>query len=316
MTISMNLNVTSKVNHRLASLLAFALVGSACPAPLPGGTDSDGSTGSTGSTATDGSGSSTSEGSSSGGSGSSGSSSGSSDTSSGSTSASSTTGGGACPANPDFTCAAPYSCAADECGGLEDRFDEDGCLRPSCGDDSECGGGEVCYRPADWGGCAGSVFACSDMDGSCQCYGTDDCGGAYCVPESLAPAKVDGPAGPGRVDNACSPDDGPAVEVTIGLDDQDAACKAVLGASTIRVVIWNMGAPLAPGIYALGPDMGAAWYDKDGDGMWSTSDVGVLTIDGWDANGVSGSYSVIVDGEQVVGSFAALAFCDNPPMCG
>jgi hypothetical protein len=89
----------------------------------------------------------------------------------------------ACPNNPDFPCA-PESC--ENCGDLFSGFDEDGCLRAGC---DACAADEVCFRPADWGGCASSgVFCEVDPETQqCGCGGTDDCGGSYCVPSAIAP---------------------------------------------------------------------------------------------------------------------------------
>ena len=232
------------------------------------------------------------------------------------TMSSSTTDGPGCAPDPDFTCVAPYPCDGGACGGLEDRFDEGGCLRPACSEDQACTGGTVCYQPSMWGGCAGSVFSCADEGGTCSCFGSEDCGGAYCVPESLLPPTVPGPVGPARIDDACSPNDAPALELAIGLDSEEGACKAALSGASLRIALWYSGAPLEPGVYTLSDGAGAAWYDKEGDGDPLASDKGVLKIEAWDAEGVSGSYAVLVGGEAIVGSFAAAPYCASGALCG
>lgn len=89
---------------------------------------------------------------------------------------------------PAHTCSKAINCGGwARCGGTH-RFDELGCQRSDCVDDSQCAAGERCYRALDFGGCASSNVICNDLaDGSCECTVTDDCAGSYCVPESEYP---------------------------------------------------------------------------------------------------------------------------------
>jgi hypothetical protein len=93
-----------------------------------------------------------------------------------------------CPDTPGFACSAPLDCEPGVCGGTFSQFDENGCLRRSCGDDGDCEGGEVCFRPQDFGGCASSDVFCDDnAQGECVCGGNPDCSGSYCLPPELVP---------------------------------------------------------------------------------------------------------------------------------
>lgn len=123
--------------------------------------------------------------------------------------------------------------------------------------------------------------------------------------------------GPGRAEEACSPDDGPAVELFFGLED--ATCDAVsAGGPILRLIVFNRSAPLAPGSYALdGMDGGFVWLDADGDGNADVdATTGMVTIEAWSGDRVTGSYAVDRgDAETLVGDFA-VSFCDANPMCG
>lgn len=66
------------------------------------------------------------------------------------------------------------------CGGAGSIYTEDGCVRQSCGDDSDCPEDHYCKEgfPSSW--------SCEDVDGECQCGGTADGNGAMCVPDVLS----------------------------------------------------------------------------------------------------------------------------------
>jgi hypothetical protein len=90
--------------------------------------------------------------------------------------------------NPAHMCSTPIACEPRICGGPGAAFDDDGCLRRSCGSDDDCADTEVCYRPQDWGGCASSGGTCHDApDGGCECVFDPDCSGAWCLPGDEAP---------------------------------------------------------------------------------------------------------------------------------
>ena len=95
----------------------------------------------------------------------------------------------ACDAYPAHTCSEAISCRGANCGAGE-PFSKEGCLRSTCESDKDCGEKERCYRAEDFDGCESSNITCEDgEDGSCQCGQTDDCGGAYCIPEDEFPAQ-------------------------------------------------------------------------------------------------------------------------------
>lgn len=91
-----------------------------------------------------------------------------------------------------FNCAKTVNCGMGySCGDLDTPFDAMGCLRARCETDGDCLDIERCYRPSDFGpGCVSSNLSCNDTASNiCSCIGTDDCGGAYCVPASMYPSK-------------------------------------------------------------------------------------------------------------------------------
>lgn len=82
-------------------------------------------------------------------------------------------------------------CEALKCGDLYSEWAADGTLRSDCDlDDCPCPSGQTCFQPQWWGGCTPTNLICSDGDddGLCNgCGGSEDCGGAYCVPDEIAP---------------------------------------------------------------------------------------------------------------------------------
>ncbi len=93
-----------------------------------------------------------------------------------------------CPDSPNFSCTVPFNCTDFPCGGLQDRFDGDGCPRPSCSADEPCPAGQVCYQTGAWGECNASGLSCEDEGDVCRCDQSLDCQDvSYCVPEDLGP---------------------------------------------------------------------------------------------------------------------------------
>ena len=76
----------------------------------------------------------------------------------------------------------PVDCMKQSCGELLSRHDAQGVRWKSCDAVTCCEPGFGCFRPFDWGGCVPSVWGCG--------FATEDCGGAYCVPEALKPPPV------------------------------------------------------------------------------------------------------------------------------
>jgi len=204
-----------------------------------------------------------------------------------------------CEGNEDFTCAGAYECG-ESCGDLGSRFDAQGCLRPSCGDDDECGADEFCYG-GDWGICTGSSFTCADSDGSCECGGTDDCGGNYCVPKSSLSAGE--PLIGARLGEACGPDDGNAITLQLGTSE----CEGDLPDPSMELILWGQSNPIVSGTYPI--DEGTSSDSAAFGG-------GKLTIDSWNGSQVTGSYAVIFGGSLYEGSFDSVEFCKFELMCG
>jgi len=277
----------------LGGLVSLALV-TACPSPVGSTTDSDGST-TDGSTSTTGTTNqtatvtitTTSA----------------TDPTTGSTS-SPTTGDPICPVSDGFSCVGGYDCG-ESCGEFASRFDDEGCVRPSCSSDGDCGEGEVCYG-ANWGLCTSSQYNCADESGSCGCDSTDDCGGNYCVPTSTLPGSAI-PLDRFRLDNDCGPDDGPAVKLEIDQGEDEAVCKTQFSEPWLRLTATEMGGPLEPGTYPL-PQGESSSGDAYGGG-W-------LTIDTWEGGYASGSYAAIFGDALFEGAFVDAEFCGTEAQCG
>lgn len=73
-----------------------------------------------------------------------------------------------CPAHAEFDCVTPIGCENPNapCGGCNDIFGADGCLRPVCNDDDECGSGERCASIPTF-----LNLMCNEIDGACVCGG-------------------------------------------------------------------------------------------------------------------------------------------------
>jgi len=97
--------------------------------------------------------------------------------------------------------------------------------------------------------------------------------------------------------------------LAIGLED--ATCVAgYADQEWLDIQVWQSG-PLLPGEYPIdsavynsaNPDPGPKTY-------------GILTIDTWDNDSVSGSYVVGFANTHLSGSFEQTLYCDLQPMCG
>ncbi len=210
--------------------------------------------------------------------------------------------GSACPHSPTYHCTEAPECD-DSCGVGTSRQDENGCPRPDCG--SGCPDGMRCFEPALWGGCAYSYEECTEQEGVCECVISDDCGGAWCVPEDAFTTVP----GISRFESTCAPNDGPAVHLRIGLEAE--TCNADYAAQQwLELQLWRPG-PLAPGVYPID----AAIYNTSGDDP-GPQVYGIVTIESWDNNVVSGSYLIGFENVDLAGDFSQTPYCDLQPMCG
>ncbi|MBC8073998.1 MAG: hypothetical protein IAG13_37105 [Deltaproteobacteria bacterium] len=107
----------------------------------------------------------------------------------------------------------------DSCGVLESPYDANGCVRPECSNDDQCGADERCFVAGEFGLCEPTGLICDRMGGDAgQCSCTDDgtCDGGHCVPEDLWPVEEDPGLGVMRLDFGCGPADGAALWIRSG----------------------------------------------------------------------------------------------------
>jgi len=194
-------------------------------------------------------------------------------------------------------------------------FDEQGCVRAPCGPDG-CGAGEFCYRPSDYGGCVSSSISCDESeDGVCSCGFLSDCGGEYCVPESVVfGGIVPGPT-VGIATETCLPDGESGFSVSVG-EYMSNACGGSFGGGP-RLTI-SVAAPL--GTEASFATEQSVWLDAQYtvDGVTDAAAWVVLRVD--DVGAVlSGEYEVLLPDERLlVGTFGGVVVCpsERPLSCG
>ena len=120
------------------------------------------------------------------------------------------------------------------------------------------------------------------------------------------------PAGTAVVEDACAPNDGPAVQFRFEVSEP--VCGAQSTGEGLHLFLWQ-GGPLAPGDYSLTEQMGFASYQVGNDEPTNSVD-GTLTIDSWVGDLVIGSYQLnFVDDSTREGVFAG-PFCQTNPPCG
>lgn len=217
--------------------------------------------------------------------------------------------------NPLHACSGPVKCG-ENCGVLDSMFDEDGCVRVACTDGEACGDGEFCYRPIDYGGCQSSDLSCSEFDTRCSCGFDADCGGAYCVPESIVfGGIVEGPSA-GLVSNDCGPDDGAAFSISVGSYASDACGGAFNPGPLLTIFVAQDFGTLGTTATDDGV-LASAQYSTDGtpettqNAQWV-----VLRLTEWDAT-VTGDYEVLLEDETLlVGTFTFVVSCPSEIICG
>ena len=226
---------------------------------------------------------------------------------------------GACQIADDFSCGAGVDCeVSNACGTLDSYFDDDGCLRPTCRRNSDCGAGEVCYYDELYGGCASSSLSCDDDNGECECGGSDDCGGAYCVPAELLPGGVEAGPTQGWIDRTCAPDDGLALAIELGLAE-NACFAAPSDGLSVRMVIYTGDPSSYAGFPLTGeftPGGGFAEISDDGGATTLGAATGALRIFNWGEDTIEGDYEITVEGGATyMGSFS-VPFCNSDVLCG
>lgn len=217
------------------------------------------------------------------------------------TESSSSSGGGdpVCADNPAQTCTVPYECDG-ECGPGS-LFDAAGCMRPRCTGDAECGAGERCMVPGQWGDTCLSVdFACADQAGACACSGGGGCDGGYCLAEASWPPEQAHQSGPVAVSDTCRPGGGIGTMFILG---------DTLQPGWIVINIWEP-APLALGVHKT---EGAEFCVDAAGETWCAS--GVVEITSWSNGLVSGSYRSLSIG-RIEGAFTDAPYTPQMLMCG
>lgn len=117
----------------------------------------------------------------------------------------------------------------------------------------------------------------------------------------------------GALVDACAPDDGPAVELRLGLSEP--LCDSKWSDEQLRILLFT-GAPLAPGVYPLGGGFGFATRQGVDDPDFISGMTGSVTIESWDDAGVVGGYNVTFEDTSVrAGGFSG-PYCDLSPPCG
>ena len=190
---------------------------------------------------------------------------------------------------------AHHTCALTRTGGVMCWGSNDGAalgagLLPSGGDDGQAGTVRNLTEATDI--TSGDGFSCAVASGSVQCWGTGGLG--QLGDGSLADRSLAQPV-QGLTD---------AVQV-------EAVCAAPWAVDALRIMLYQ-GGPLAPGVYMLDGGNGFAWLQQ-GDMPPETSNVGALTIEAWDGEQVSGSYSLPEFG--LAGSFVG-PHCAGGGLCG
>lgn len=237
--------------------------------------------------------------------------------SSGTSGGSSSSGGvvAACEGSEAHLCSSPVECG-ESCGELDSMFDASGCLRQACETHANCGDGNFCYRPQDYGGCQSSHVGCfEDSDGTCQCGTLPDCGGAYCVSEDIVFGGADlGPAD-GWASDDCAPDDGPAFVLRVGTYTSNACggqfAEEPLLEFHVRHPLGSTGSwtPYDDGFFAV-------TYFPDGVTaepiQWA-----VLSVADAADGLLTGEYAVTLQDDTVLyGSYAAVSCPDDMLICG
>lgn len=115
------------------------------------------------------------------------------------------------------------------------------------------------------------------------------------------------------LNNACAPDDGPAVALRPGL--VEPGCEAKWSDESLRIVLF-MEAPLLPGVYPLGEGLGFATRQGMDEPDFVTAMAGSVTIEAWEDQAVVGTYSVtFADASVREGAFSG-PYCDDDILCG
>jgi hypothetical protein len=217
-------------------------------------------------------------------------------------------------------CEQPGNCSeyspcddANLCGTLDSLFDENGCVRQECQDDDGCADDERCYLAQDFGGCAPSGVFCEDDPElqTCLCGSDPQCGGGFCVPQSLYPSTSTLPLGVTFATATCASLG--AIELYLqwgGFGECD------LDEPLLALWLFNAG-PDKPFEYDMGSQP-IGWYTAS-----DNTQVEVLHIEGelvqYDDDTVAGVLEATLapnaDGVQIIAGEFEMPMCGEIPPC-
>lgn len=189
------------------------------------------------------------------------------------------------------------------CGGGKSTSDTDTATDATGGDTS----GTAATADA---GSSGSTLA-SEPTSSSTSASTST---ASATSTSTDPTTGGAAGEPAKYSDACAPDDGAAVEFSIGIALRECTADFPEDAPIFRITLFQ-GVAVPVGEHQLGGGFGMAYLDN-GDGTPVTGNTGTLTILAEVADGLVGTYDVTLsDDTHLAGSFDAV-YCPQDVLCG
>lgn len=220
---------------------------------------------------------------------------------------------------------APGNCATyspcEMCGELMSVFDAEGCIRPSCTRDMDCGM-QRCFIPSDFDICSSSLGECEDdpVTMTCNCAFANDCTmGGWCVPTDVYPPLAAGPAGVLVIAQTCGPDDGVLTSLRSYPIGTTVDCAAPPDGVDPQLELVFADAALLDTyrFSAMAANGNGTFSDDDGDTLVRAA---TLTVADISAPTTDGSYTYVVyDGGGLSlygGAFTGVLSCPVPAPCG
>lgn len=115
------------------------------------------------------------------------------------------------------------------------------------------------------------------------------------------------------IEDACAPDDGPALEFKFDVTGGDCSATWPEDAPIVRIVLFQAG-PLAPGSYTLDGGNGFASFD-DGNGELVVQE-GKIDIIGWNQGFPVGAIDITFSPDVHLTEQFSATFCDTGALCG
>ncbi|HWB76609.1 MAG TPA: hypothetical protein VG755_16705 [Nannocystaceae bacterium] len=220
---------------------------------------------------------------------------------------------------------APGNCATyspcEMCGDPMSVFDDQGCIRPACTRDMDCGE-QRCFIPTVFDICSSSLGECTDdpVTMTCNCDFANDCTrGGWCVPSDSYPPLAAGPAGVLIVAQTCGPDDGVLVSLRSYPIGTTVDCAAPPdGVDPQLELVFAEPALLDTYRFSAMASNGSGTFDDDGDDVMVRA--ATLTVADISAPTTDGSYTYILyEGSSPSlygGAFTSVLSCPVPAPCG